>query len=216
MWNRLMTSKIFQRLARQYLLPSLPGIEMTGRLLYQAPVGDLLCGCHFESSSYEKESFVVTAFVQPLYVPAGHLVLSYGKRLGGARGDHWWRLGQDDAAVMAGVLADIETQAPPIHALGGSPLAFAEEGVRRGAMNFRDREAIAYSYLRVGQMQRGVEELERCLGSILQSDLQIPWVAELQERNRIMLHDAHADPSAVQARLSAWRAETLAELRIAA
>lgn len=67
-----------EQFATRRLLPSLPGFGANGRLLYRRPLGDLLCGCYFEDSSFDKSSFTVHAFVLPLYVPTDQLHLTFG------------------------------------------------------------------------------------------------------------------------------------------
>jgi len=47
-------------------------------LLYRYPLGDLLCGCYFEDSGFDKNSFTVHAFVLPLYVPTDEIRLTFG------------------------------------------------------------------------------------------------------------------------------------------
>jgi hypothetical protein len=74
-----MKTSDFNKLAREQLLPLLPGFEVAKGMVFAAPIGDLLRGFTFQGSSYDK-SFYLVAFVQPLYVPSDEEEPSFSER----------------------------------------------------------------------------------------------------------------------------------------
>jgi hypothetical protein len=75
-----MKTSEFNKLAREQLRPLLPGFEVAKGMLFEAPVGDLLRGFTFQGSSYDRTSFYLVAFVQPLYVPSDEELPTFSER----------------------------------------------------------------------------------------------------------------------------------------
>jgi hypothetical protein len=75
-----MKTSEFDKLAREQLRPLLPGFEAAKGLLFEAPIEDLLRGFTFQGSSYDRTSFYLVAFVQPLYVPSDEELPTFSER----------------------------------------------------------------------------------------------------------------------------------------
>jgi hypothetical protein len=211
-----MNASQFKRIATRYLLPKLPGMALKGRLIYASPVDQLLCGYYFETSAFNPSTFVVIAFVQPLYVPFSTVSFTFGRRLSGASGDRWWDLADGEQRVMSGVLSDIEAQGPPILAVGKDPLTFARTAPQlvSSPLTIEARESIGYSYLAAGEYDLGRGELEAFIAEIPSESMDIPWVREMRERAVWLLAHAETNPASVATRMSEWRDQTLRAIKI--
>ena len=75
-----MRTSEFNSLARKQLRPLLPKYEVAAGLLFEAPIADLLRGLTFQGSSFDRTSFYLVAFVQPLYVPSDEEMPTFGQR----------------------------------------------------------------------------------------------------------------------------------------
>src|SRR5262245_24785188 len=97
-----------------------PDYRLKNRLVVRVPLGNILCGVLFESSAFSKGAFCVDIFVQPLYVPSEHLVLTFGMRVPG----QW----EYDASVVdelaPRVLRAVRDQALPFHQTHSTPDLF--------------------------------------------------------------------------------------------
>jgi hypothetical protein len=206
-----MTGKRLASLFKRYLRAGLPQMEQRGSLVYRRPIGDLLCGCHFESSGFGRDRFVLHAFVQPLYVPAQTVVLSFGRRLG-ERGERWFDLGeQPEAEVMGEVLRLIQMEVVQLCARFRGPFDFADHGAEL-ASNPRDPyflEAVAYSHALAGGYDRASAEIARLLAGLQSKDELLPWEREMIRRNQQLDARLRDCPEGAVADLRGWRDETL-------
>jgi hypothetical protein len=75
-----MRTSEFNSLARERLRPLLPKYEVAAGLLFVAPIAELLRGLTFQGSSFDRSSFYLVAFVQPLYVPSDEEIPTFGER----------------------------------------------------------------------------------------------------------------------------------------
>lgn len=50
-------------------------------MVVRLPIGSVLSDVLFEASAFSKVPFYINFFVQPLYVPSEHLMLSFGERV---------------------------------------------------------------------------------------------------------------------------------------
>lgn len=96
-----MKGRVWERLAKEHILPDLPGFAVKGRLVFRAPVGLLLQGVVL-NGSIDPNGGYVEDFVQPLFVPADHITISNGNRLR-RNGQQYWPVLPDDP--VSGVLA---------------------------------------------------------------------------------------------------------------
>ncbi len=97
-----------------------PEYRLKNRLLVRLPVGSILGGVLFEPSAFAKEPFYINIFVQPLYIPSEHLVLSFGERVLGK-----WDYDLSRVQELAGRVSQvIRDQASPFHETFGTPELF--------------------------------------------------------------------------------------------
>jgi hypothetical protein len=219
-----MKGSAVERLARKHLLPELPGFAVRRSLVYRRPLDVFLCGLSFDTSAFESGRVFVTAFVQPLFVPADSLVYTFGFRLG----DDFWDLDEDDPDATFVAVADAaQRDALPFFEQLGDLDAFCErvpewataEPKKLKSLQSLDdpvvSEALGYAELLRGRKADGVRLLEQTLESERESgeyanDELIENVEHvLDEVNRLGLE-------AAQAQLEDWRAETIKNLRLEA
>ena len=195
-------------------MPSLPGFHAKGRLLYRRPLEDLLKACYFEDSGFEKNSFTVAAFVLPLYVPADHVHMTFGKRLGAGSGT-WWDYAEDKKAEIGhGVVAVILEEALPMFDrfrnardffAKGASLVSNPEGVHL-------LEARACSAVRAGLLTDGKGVLGALEDQLAELDTSLDYVGDIQRRSRRLRQAVEQGERAAQAVLSEWRQYTIDHL----
>lgn len=211
-----MTGKQLRALYRRHLRDGLPGTEVRGSVVYLRPVGDLLRGCHFESSGFSGDRFVVHAFVQPLYVPFPAIDLTYGRRLG-RRGERWFDLAEEpEERAMAEVLRLIQEQALPLWEQFGTPARFARNGAElvSDARSPGFVEAVAYSYALAGDPAQARAHLARALAAMQSRKDLLPHEREMVRRNQQLDVRLRDQPEEAVADLCRWRAETLRAIGI--
>ena len=206
-----MKQKEFAALYRRYLRDALPGTAMRGTVLHLPPVGDLLTGCHFETSGFAKTDFVLHAFVDPLYVPFPALKLTYGYRLGW-RQERWFRLSEEsEEEAMGEALRLIQAQALPLFERFRTAADFA----RHAKELISDREnpnyveAVAYSHVLAGDYEQGRAGVARVLELKRAEDDLLPFEREMVRRNEQFLLKLRDRPEEAVADLHGWRRETL-------
>ena len=175
----------------------------------------MLLGCHVEDSGFSNGAFTVHAFVQPLYVPAETVVLSFGRRLGLGQ-ERWWDLdSQPEADAAADALELIRLQALPLFERLSTPADFARRAAELGpAENEHRLEATAYSQILAGDHPAADGLLARLVTKVRRSMSDIPWAVEMAARAQSLRGDLQTDPAAAVTRLQAWRADTLRRLRL--
>lgn len=206
-----MTGKQLAGLYRRHLRDRLPGTAVRRSVVYLRPVGDLLRGCHFESSGFSSDRFVVHAFVQPLYVPFPAIDLTYGRRLG-RRGERWFHLAEEpEERAMADVLRLIQEQALPLIKQFRTPAQFARFGAElvSATRSTGFVEAVAYSYALAGDPGQARAHLARVLAALTSRKDLLPHERETLRRNQQMEVRLRDDPEEAVADLRRWRAETL-------
>jgi hypothetical protein len=216
-----MKSREMQKLAKQYLLPHLKHYAAHGHLLIRLPADFFLCGYCFEGSSFAHDRFTVCAFVQPLYVPSDHIVLSYGKRLGNIIGkpEKWWEIDlRSSSIVMDDLLGFMQSQAEPIlQSFDGAKSFIAH--LDKLHTNEKDpwrQESIAYAHILTGDLLQARKALVRLLPYLEELILTgTLWAREIRERARIMLaYVEQGEVEAMHERLSHWRTYTIQHLKL--
>lgn len=206
-----MKRKEFGALYRRYLKDALPGTAMRGTVLHVVPVGDLLTGCHFETSGFARTDFVLHAFVDPLYVPFDALNLTYGRRLGW-RQERWFHLSEEsEDEAMREALRLIKAQALPMFERFRTAADFARHGAElvsnRESSTFI--EAVAYSHVLAGDYEKGRAGVVRVLELMRADDDLLPYEQEMVRRNQQFLLKLRDRPEEAVADLHGWRRETL-------
>ncbi len=182
-----------------------PGLYEKRNLLIATPRGRVLRGVILEGSS-DPHGVYLSAFVQPLYVPATSVVLSLGDRLGG--GCKTWSV--NEAEVAATLVRD---EAVPFFGPISSPEALASWSYLDGRPDEYGQEAKAYSLIAAERYIEGIRIL-RVLADSLRDEEDIRWVIETRERAEQLAALAESNPPAAQQLLAQWEAETVSALRL--
>jgi hypothetical protein len=232
----------FAKLARQHLMPHLPGFALTDGLIYAVPVGRLFRAFSLHPSGFGRERFTLYCVVAPLYQPeaASGVLSGLGDRLPvlAGRGDAWWEWRPDDDEAEQQLMVDIralmlETGVPFL-----ARLATVEDVARRlsGQPDHRTdpyvAEALAYSFILTGDYDLASEELtllrqitledeERAewwneLNSGTSSEDEDDWVIMVGKRGAQVQAALERSPDEAVALLDRWNEEQLDDLRIPA
>jgi hypothetical protein len=216
-----MRAKDVERLAKTYLLPRLPGFKLHKKLLYISPIEQILRGVFFDSSAYERWTFVIEAFVQPLYIPKNNYVFSYGGRLGnlGGGAENWWTIDEtNEEQVMKEVLYALQTEALPFLQSVKDPGDFAKKYEHRARdPGIHYMEAVSYSLVIMGKYRKAMKILNRNLKTLekaVKSEYASPYMEEMVDRTNIIKNALIEDPNKAVDVLNGWREETLKNLRL--
>ncbi|MGA7990228.1 MAG: hypothetical protein WCC53_02235, partial [Thermoanaerobaculia bacterium] len=154
-----------EKLIREHILPSMPGFQAKGKLLFASPVTYVLRGYCFEDSGFDPSAFTVSVFVQPLYVPFPALVLSLGDRLGHIAGgpDKWWYFMEgNESVVMAEVRARILDEGEKHFRVADDPGALIWWlKARKNEETHYSLKALAYSYILIGRADEGLRVMDK-------------------------------------------------------
>jgi len=162
-----------ERLAREHLLPVLPGFAVGRSLVYRRPLGHFLCAISFGTSSFAATRIFAEALVHPLYVPYEEIASTFGFRLG----DDFWDLDEDPDATFAALAETARRDALPFFEELGDLDRFAElvpkwaadEPKKLKSLQSLDDpvvlEALGYTQLLRGRKEEGVRLLERAVES---------------------------------------------------
>ena len=203
-------------LSRRHVLPELgEGFRERGSLVFAEPVEWLLRGFTYEDSGHSGKDFYLWAFVQPLYIPVDHIVLSYGKRLGGP--SHHWSVDQLSEPEGREQLTEaVRREGLSFLESFRGPKEFAREAEKMadsGPKNPRFHEDAAYAHLIAGERdvaRRHLQDIQELVDTSAQG-----WQAELRTRAEQIL-ELIADGGDPIAELDAWRPHTAFRLGLQA
>jgi len=229
------TSTELKKLATRYLLPSLPGFAMTGRLVFVLPVEHLLRAFYFESSAFSRTSFCVEVFVQPLYLPLDHLAFMHGGRLGTIEGkrEHWWEYEEsNEATIMEEVLALMQQEGRHVFerfkSLKDVP-AFLHVFERFKSLNDFVKNAItrktnphspyppemvAYGAILIGNARLAHKMFDRLEKTLEDEQDRMDYEEEILRRSRMVREAFTKKPDSAVAILNEWREQTAANLKL--
>lgn len=206
-----------EQLAKKYILPRLTGFEVTRGIIHATPIGDLLRGFTFDSSAFDRDVAYLCVFVQPLYVPEDHIVLTFGKRLenrlGFLRRNEAWHLDSDvlEQSATAIVKAMVQEGLPFLRKLNTPELFIRNVRSPFGLFDtVFHREAVAYSLARLGRYRLAERKLASVSRSVKPTDA---W--QQVQRNADRLRAAvRLGPAHAQELLDEWKRQTLSALRL--
>ncbi len=189
------------------LLPNLPGFAAKRQMLLMRPVGHTLRAIFFDRS-VSPRGFYVQVFIQPLFVPAGHVTFNVGWRLGG--GSHIWNV--EPLGLISDLDAALKREALPFLSSVQSPqdVARAAASLQKSADPYV-QQAIAYAFARGGEVQQAVAALTQLVGMLNLKD-QYPWQQEMQRRAEVLKAELQGNPPVAQQRLESWEVETTKQL----
>lgn len=216
-----MKAREYQKLSKIYLLPNLPGFEVLGGVLYLRPIKYFLLGLSFDNSSFSKNSFTVTAFAQPLFIPRNYIFYSFGSRLGTLSGgpEKWWEItDQNSEEVYAQVLNLIRKEAIPFFESVKTPRKFIRKYKSRSdPPHVHNMEAVAYAMILDGDNRKAARLMQQSLVVLkvaMKKDLNRPWLQETKARVQMINSALHKDPTGAVAQLNTWITETTSFLKL--
>lgn len=179
-----------------------------GRLLVALPLDHTLKAVLLDSSSHDADIFYAELFVQPLFIPERHIVLSVGWRVGG--GAEMWS-GHDPDLIEK-----------LTNALAGEPCRFlsrirSPEDVAAAALslnaaqNLGVQRVVGFAFARAGNSDRAVKELMALLSLLGDRP---GWEHEMAEQTRLLISQLRNDPQAVAGQFERWEAETAQALNV--
>jgi hypothetical protein len=201
-----------QQFATRHLLPHLDGFRADGKLLYQAPVANILRGFIFDSSGFSAEAFYPHVFVQPLYVPRDNLDLTLGERFLGA-----WKFDPEhEQQVAQKLLYEIFRTGLPLLRRQAEPGGIVEQLRRNPALraNCRLQEVLAYSLLILGRNDEGLDELDKLLAMLEPLSEARSWERALHAEIGILREKLMRDPAELRAMLQGIAEQTRQKLRL--
>lgn len=173
------------------------GCMVFGRLVAVKPIEHVLRGFYIEDSTSVDRAYV-WVFAQPLYRPAGSVVLTLGERLGGGR--KTW------AVEEAEMLRDVcKKDGLPFLARHGTPESLVEALAGRGSDGPQLAEMRALSLLMCGRHRDGARELRAVAEGM---DTRVPWMAEARRRMIELAGLAESEPRRAEEAMLAWEAMT--------
>ena len=185
--------------------------RLKNRLLVRVPIGHILCGILFEPSAFSKEPFYINAFVQPLYVPSDHLVLTFGIRVPG----QWQYVPSEIDKVASLVSKALEEHALLFFPSLATPELFyknARENFPEENIHFHQLLVLTAILLRKrADAQRHFDTL-KCL--VEKTDRQIPWPQAVLDETLMFLDESMRDIDAGREHLLAVESATLRALRL--
>lgn len=197
-----MTSTAWGRALADVGHPALGPWSREGRLAYHVDDG-VLRGLYAEPSRSKGRSYV-WAFCQPLYVPADHLVLTLGRRLGG--GSRLFSI--ED--LVGGDFDQLVRESTTFLQDHGSPAGLLKHLDLERAGDVR---AIEVEGLSLAWCERDEDAL-RCLGRVDDLSATYEWEREVAERLASFRQLLEGDPEGARHQLTAWQNSTAASLRI--
>ena len=177
----------------------------------------LLSGLCFEPSGFDAAAMYVNVFVQPLFVPCDHVVLSYGHRLKGEAGQSGWTItSSNESAVMADILAAMQSDGISFMERIKSPAELATHIVTLGGLsiNPHDVETVSYALVLDGKYDEAMVQLRHLQEVCEQSDPAIAWPREINLRGNRVLKALRLRPADAHEMLESWRAYTIGALKL--
>lgn len=216
-----MKRKEFEALVKRHLLAHMAGYLVHGDLLFRRPLDTMLRGFCFEGSGFDKSSFTVNAFVQPIYVPHPFIHFTFGIRPGrlSGVGQSWWTITEEsELDVMRDVLRFVQEEGIPFIDTWQSPKDIVEKAnpYSTGPDYYPVLEAVMYSAVLVDESAAAYKAFDR-LKSVLEGEYIEPdaeWPRETLGRAKLLLNTYRQGHVEALALLNKWRAETLRNLRL--
>jgi hypothetical protein len=179
-----MTSNDIEKLSKKYLLSSMPGYIVKGRIIIENNIDLLLRGLAIESSAYDKNRFRIVLFVQPLYILEDHIVFFFRQELGFLTKGHelWWNVDQNIDKNMQEICSLIVKKGQRwlsnIRILQDVILYLNKDKSNIDIHGFR---VIAYSYILLGDFQKALKFLNNLIIRIDNSEDNRPWEMEIRD-----------------------------------
>jgi hypothetical protein len=210
--------KEFERFAREYLLPDLPGFELKKGILFSSPIGYVLRAFTHQPSAFDRNPFYIHAFLQPLFVPAEYETGVIGIR------SRAWRLDRDRVSEIQEWARE---EGRPLLEKAHTPGELADRIREHDQGHLPDPhklEALAYSLVLAGEYEAAYRKLDDAVAvslDYISEDAELwadsdeeDWLHEVLARMRRVREALKSDPTAAVAILHEWRRETARNLGV--
>jgi hypothetical protein len=179
-----------------------------GRLLVALPLDHTLKAVILDSSSYNADIFHAELFVQPLFIPERHIVLSVGWRVGG-RAETWSGHDPDLIENLTTALAGEPCRfLSRIH----SPADVAAAALSlNAAQNLGVQRVVGFAFAKAGNTSRAIQELTALLNLLGNRP---GWEHEMAQQTRWLINQLRDDPQAVVSQFKRWETETAQALNV--
>lgn len=192
------------------------GVELTEyrlrqNLVIRVPIQNILCGILVESSDFSKDVFNVSAFVQPLYIPADHIVLNFGVRLPGV----WEYEPSKVGAVATRLLQVVKERALPFHQRFGNAEQFFRNA--NGAFSPNSihlHQALVLTAIYLDKNPEAQERFKLLKSLVEKMDSQVTWPRAVLGETQAFLDDAARNSIATRERLKQVELMTLKKLKL--
>lgn len=201
-----MKNKDFVAIAER-LLPDLKGFVQRTPMVILLPINHFLRAIYFESSGIDRRSFYVWVFFQPLFVPTQNVNFNLGFRLRDTEGNERWHA--DAPNLIATLGQALQAQALPFLEAIGSPRAAAEMALSLGVTNPHVQEAVAYSLVLGGEINKAIGAIDRLIVGL---DLEMPWQREIADRSQTLKYKLVSNPANALRQLQEWEILTIRSL----
>lgn len=203
-----MKSKDFNKLAKD-ILPRLDGYRVKGAMIFSMPVGHILRGVSFESSSHDAGAFYMWTFFQPLCVPVEYLVFNLGFRLADDLGQNRWSVERPDLINAVG--DSIIRHAVPYLKKVETAKGAADVADNLCSQNKSIQESAAYSAILAGDGARAGSQLMKLIEGL---DVGIAWQHDILIRVKKINELLDINIERAQECLGGWEMYTARSLNI--
>jgi len=191
------------------LLQDFPDYEVQGDMMYGVPISHVLKGVVLDRS-ISPSDYYAHVFLQPLYVPSEHVVLSLGWRLGG--GVRSWNLDSEQDREEFARLLNVEA-IPFLNKIHGpQDIIWATSFVNKPGDLFV-MKARAYSFARIGNTENAVKYLDELI-RFLGSNLKYEWQNETYSKATFLKKLLIERPQDAQRLLDEWEQFTVKALKL--
>ncbi len=203
-----MTSRQLKSL-QKVLLPEISQLEMEQSLLLVPNSERLLRAIHFESSSFDNDSFYVNYFILPYCVPTDHLYFNFGNRVRHNGGDRW---NIQTENLKQELIKALKEQALDILLKTNSLNEFVNLAKRHlFSANPHTPKTIALCLAREHRFPEALAVIHQLIPAL---DLKVPWQVEIRDLVSGLKSKIMNSPLAAIEQLEAWEKETLINLKL--
>jgi hypothetical protein len=213
-----MKAAAWRTLAKRYLLPALPNVQLAGSTLVVGEVGWILHALVLDTSAFSATRIQISALNLPLYVPGEGMRGDYGEDLRHPISNYeWWDVDPSKEEELALVVLEaIKRQALPFLARTPTPADLAVYSEKRypKSINPPNIEVEAYSWALAGNMEKFMAAYRRLESSVATLPPTILWGKPIMERAHLVRDGVGAGPDAVQHLLGGWREESVRRYKL--
>lgn len=203
------------RLAK-ILLPQLPEFVTNKRSeIFIAPIGHVLRGFTFESSTYTKEDFYFWWFFMPICIPINHLTMGNGGRLNAPGGHTGWRTDMPDLPekLLAAMIPKALPLLQSIHSIQDTIEAIYTHRGTRLITDINILDDIACLQILDGRFDSALVTLDAIVAKEQGTDRR-QWILDIVERMKGLRSKLQEDPQLAVDQVKSWQDYTFKSLKL--